>query len=171
MLEQLLQRVKEGDLSGLDDTNLALELPVSESLFQEIMDARPPGGPLKKLGFQFLDNNRALVQLSARVPVLGVVSRTLALQVGGEYERGRAGLLRFEIVDGLKMLDKPIINLLQSQVEKRLPAGIDLNARIVTIDLPKLLNALGQKHLLGLIAGAKLGSRTNQLVIFLHLQP
>lgn len=171
MLQQLLQRIQQGDLSGLAGSNLALELPIAEALFQQLMDARPADSPLETLEFAFLEDNRALVHLAARVPVLGKVSRKLSLKIGGEYERSQSGLLHFEIVDGLKMLDKPIISLLQNQVEKRLPAGIDLNARIITIDLPKLLRALGQEHLLGLIAGAKLGCRQEKLLLYLHLQP
>lgn len=170
MVEQLLQRLKNGDTSGLAGTNAALELPVSGAFFQQLMDARPAGGPIRRLNFQFLEGNRALVDLAAEAPVIGTLSRQLALSLHGEYDRQSGGLIYFEIIDGLKLFDKPVINLLQGMVERKLPAGIDLSSKQIVIDFPRLLTGLGHAYLLGLIAGAKLETRADQLVLFLHFQ-
>lgn len=170
MVEQLLQRLKDGDISGLAGTNLALELPISGQLFQQLMDARPAGGPIQRLNFRFLDGNRAIIDLAADAPVVGTINRELALVLHGEYDRQQGGLIYFDIVDGLKLFDKPVINLLQGAVEKKLPAGIELNSKRISIDFPRLLTDLGHGYLLGLIAGAKMETRADRLVLFLHFQ-
>lgn len=170
MVDQLLARLKTGDLTGLQGTDLSIEVPVSVTLIQEVLDNRPAAGPLKELSIQLLNQNRAIISLAADAPVLGQIRRELSLQLSGEYKRASGGLIAFDIVDGLKMFDKPVINLLQGQVESRLPDGIEFNAKRVSIELPKLLNALGYGYLLGLLAGGKLETRNNQLVLFLHLK-
>lgn len=170
MLEQLLQRLQTGDLSGLEGTDLALEVPISVRLIQEVLDSRSADGPLEELSLELLNKNRAILSFAADAPVIGVVRRELSLELRGEYDQTTGGHIVFDIVDGLKLFDKPIINLLQGQVESKLPAGISLNAKQIAIQPAQLLNALGYGYLETVLTSGKLETRQNQLVVFLHLK-
>ena len=170
MIDELLQRLRNGHLADVQGTNLAIELPISVRLLQEVLDARPPGGPLKELSIRLLSKNRAILSIGAEAPFVGLVRRELSLHLSGAYDRNEGGLIILDIVDGLKLIDKPIISLLQSQVDSKLPAGVDLNAERIVIDPVKLIHGLGHGYLLQLLAGGKIETRSDQLIIFAHLK-
>lgn len=169
MIEKLLARLKAGDYSGLRGTDLAISLPVSARLINELLAARP-AGPVQHLHLQLLSENRAILQLGIDAPVIGLTQRELALRIRGDITPGSADWLHLDIEDGLRLFDKPIINLAQGLIEERLPKGVDLNSKRLSIHFSQLMHSLGYGYLLPILAAARLESKSNALVINLHLK-
>ncbi len=154
----------------LNGTDLQITLPLTRALLNEVLAARPANNPVQELYLDPEENNRFRVHLAANAPVLGTVSRRITLVPGPTVTFPDQPWLTFSIVDGLKFLDKPLINLLQGQVEARLPRGIDINSKFIRIHLPALLTHLGYQQLVPLIHQLRITSEANRLLLNLHLR-
>ena len=159
-----------GDPGGsFAGTDLRITLPLTRTLLNEVLAARPAGTPIQELYIDPEVGNRFRVHLSANAPVIGRVSRRITLVPGPPVSFPEQPWLRFDITDGLKFLDKPLINLVQGQVERRLPRGVDVNSSYVRIHVPALLTHLGYQQLVPLIKELRLTSEANRLLLQLHL--
>ena len=166
---QLLTRLKENQLADLAGTNLAISLPVSEGLLQEVLDARPPDTPVKELKVQLLADNSAVLQLAVDAPVVGITRRTLRLTLRGTVESGRQDWLHFDITDGLRFLDKPLLGIVGKLLADKLPGGVKLDSDTLSIHLGEMLNKAGLGYIYPAVSAARLESRQGQLVINLHV--
>ncbi len=154
----------------LEGTDLQITLPLTRALLNEVLAARPAHTPVKELYLDPEENNRFRVHLAANAPVLGTVSRRITLVPGPAVTFPAQPWLTFSIVDGLKFLDKPLINLLQGQVEARLPSGIVINSKFIRIHLPALMTYLGYQQLVPLLHSLRVSSEANRLLLHVHLR-
>ncbi|MBB4078731.1 hypothetical protein GGR28_001344 [Lewinella aquimaris] len=155
--------------AALADTDLKITLPLTRALLNEVLAARPAGTPIRELYIDPEAGNRFRVHLSANAPVIGTVSRQLMLVPGPAVSFPDQPWLSFDIVSGLKFLDKPLINLVQGQIESRLPKGVDVSSSYVRIHVPALMTHLGYQQLVPLINKLQVTSEANRLILSLHL--
>lgn len=151
-------------------TDLRITLPLTRTLLNEVLAARPSGTPIQELYVDPEGGNRFRVHLSANAPVIGRVSRRITLAPGPAVRFPEQPWFHLSIVDGLKFLDKPLINLVQGQIERRLPRGVDVSSSYLRIHVPALLTHLGYQQFVPLIQHLELVSAPNRLVLQLHLQ-
>jgi hypothetical protein len=165
----LIDSVIADPAASFGGTDLQITLPLGRALLNEVLAARPAGTPIQELYLDPEANNRFRVFLAADAKVLGTVTRRVLLAPGPAVRFPDQPWLRFDIIDGLKFLDKPLINLVQGQLEKRLPRGVDVNSRHIRIHVPALLTHLGYQQLVPLIQRLQVVSEANRLVLHLHL--
>ncbi|MCP9236596.1 hypothetical protein [Lewinella sp. JB7] len=165
-----LQTLLREPAAALAGTDLSLTLPLTRALLNEVLAARPAGTPIRELYVDPEANNRCRVHLAADAPVIGTVSRQLMLVPGAAVTFPDQPWLRFDIESGLKFLDKPLINLVQGQIESRLPRGVDVSSDYVRIHMPALLTHLGYQQLVPLIHQLRISSEANRLLLHLHLK-
>jgi hypothetical protein len=168
-MTQLLNRLKQNKLADLAGTNLAISLPISEGLLQEVLDARPPDTPVKELKVQLLADSEAILHLAVDAPVIGMTNRTLRLKLRGTVEPGRQDWLHFDITDGLRFFDKPLLGIVGKLVADKLPGGVRLDSNTLSIHHGEMLNKADIGYLYPAVSAARLESRQGQLVVNLHL--
>lgn len=153
----------------LAGTDLQITLPLTRALLNEVLEARPANTPVKKLYVDPEAGNRFHVHLSALAPVIGTVSRRLTFAPGPPVSFPNQPWLHLDIVEGFKFLDKPLITLMRSQIEARLPKGIELTSGHLRIHVPALLTQAGFRNLVPLVRNLRLTSEANRLVVRVHL--
>lgn len=153
----------------LAGTDLRVVLPLSRTLLNEVLDARPADTPVQELMLDPDDGNLAHLHLQVKAPVVGTVRRKLTLRPGGPVSFPDQPWLHIDITDGFRMLDKPVIKLMQRQIAEKLPKSIELTADHLRLHVPAVLTAAGYQSLVPLVKRLQLQSRANQLVLTLHL--
>jgi len=169
MVKQILQRLKAGDFSGLSGTDIAISLPISGSFVQTILTEQVKD-PLKGLSLRLMAEDRCILNLAVDAPVVGLTQRELALEIHGDIIPGQQDWLHFDIVDGLKFFDKPLINLGKGMIAEKLPGGVELSSKRLSIHFSQLFGSLGFGYLLPAIAAARLNSERETLILHLHLK-
>lgn len=164
-LSALLQDPRQ-HLSG---TDLRVVLPLSRTLLNEVLDARPADTPVQELMLDPEEGNLAHLHLQIKAKVIGTVRRKLTLRPGGPVSFPDQPWLHVDITDGFRLLDKPIIKLMQRQIAERLPKSIELTADHLRLHVPAVLKAAGYQSLVPLVKRLQLESKDNQLVLTLHL--
>ncbi|THH40361.1 hypothetical protein [Neolewinella litorea] len=156
--------------AALAGTDVRLTLPLTRSLLNEILAARPPDTPVKQLLIDPESGNRFRVHLTAHAPLVGSVTRRITFATCGPVAFPDQPWLRFDIVDGLGFLDRSLISLLQGQIESRLPRGVELTSHYLRLHVPALLNHLGYQQLAPLLHNLEVHSEANRLILHLHLK-
>ncbi|PHK98940.1 hypothetical protein CGL56_05625 [Neolewinella marina] len=156
--------------AALAGTDLRISLPLTRSLLNEVLAARPPDTPVQQLLIDPESGNRFRVHLTAHAPVVGSVTRRITFVPGPAVAFPDQPWLRFDIVDGLGFLDRSLISLLQGQIEARLPQGVELTSKYLRLHVPALLTHLGYQQLVPLIRELDLHSEANRLILQLHLK-
>jgi len=123
-----IQALLANPQAHLVGTNLELSLPLSRTLLNEILAARPADIPVKELLLDPESGNLFNVHLEVKAPVLGSVKRRISFRPGPTVSFPDQPWLHLEITDGFRLFDKPIIKLMQSQIAERLPRGIELTS-------------------------------------------
>ena len=162
----LLLQQPEEHLAGTDGK---LTLPLTRSLLNEVLAARPADTPVRELYIDPEAGNRFRVHLSAVAPVVGTVSRRITFVPGPPVTFPDQPWLHFRITEGFRFLDKPLLNLMRSQIEARLPRGIELTGDHLRLHVPALLTKAGYRSLVPLIRELRITSEANRLVVQLHL--
>ncbi|MEL6274600.1 MAG: hypothetical protein AAFU03_05835, partial [Bacteroidota bacterium] len=90
--------------------------------------------------------------------------------IRGDVIPGKQNWLHFDIVDGLRFFDKPLINLGKGIIAEKLPGGVELSSERLSIHFSQLVNSLGYGYLVPIIAAARLGSERDTLIFNLHLK-
>ncbi|MBC6996750.1 hypothetical protein QWY85_04315 [Neolewinella lacunae] len=163
-----LQALLEKPTVHLAGTDATLRLHLSRNLLNEILAARPPDTPVQELLLD-PDDGQAHLHLEVQVPVLGTVHRRITLRPGPAVCFPDQPWLEFVITDGFKLFDKPILKLMQGQIDERLPRGIELSAEHLRLHIPALLTAAGYQPLVPLLHRLEIQSVSNQLILTLHL--
>lgn len=153
------------DLAG---TDLRITLPVSRTLLNEILAARPAGTPVRQLLLDPDEGNLAQLHLEVKAPVVGTVRRKLTLRPGGPVSFPHQPWLRVDITDGFRLFDKPVIHLIRGQLADKLPQGVELTANYLRLHVPALLTAAGYQAVVPLIKRLQLEAKANRLVLTLH---
>lgn len=169
MIERVLQRLRAGDGAALAGTDLLIRLPVRQELVNAIL-ARQTPDLVREMRLTFLGDNRAILHLEIDAPVVGLTRRELSLRIEGDLRPGVQDVLDFVILDGLKLFDKPIIQLARGMIDEQLPAGIDLSSKRLRLHFSQVLTGMGYDYLLPLIRSARLETHPEQLQLLLHLQ-
>ena len=150
-------------------TDLRITIPLTRALLNQVLAARPGGTPISELHLDPEAGNKFRVHLAANAPILGRVARRITLVPGPPVSFPEQPWLQFAITDGLKFLDKPLINLVQGLVESRLPRGVDINSSLIRIHVPALLTHLGYRQFVPLLHRVHLTSQSNRLLLDIHL--
>lgn len=153
----------------LAGTDLRIVLPLSRTILNEVLAARPANTPVKELMLDPDDGNLVHLHLEVKAPVIGSVRRRLTLRPGGPVSFPDQPWLHIDISEGFRMLDKPIIKLMQGQIAERLPKSLELTSNHLRLHIPALLTAMGYQPLVPLVKRLQLESRANKLVLTLHL--
>lgn len=165
-----LQALLDHPAKHLEGTDIQLVLPIGRSLINEVLDARPADTPVQELLLDPEANNLVNLHLGVKAPVLGSVRRKITFRPKGSVAFPNQPWLHFDITDGFKMFDKPIIKLMQSQIAERLPKGIELTSDHLRLHIPALLTSAGHQALVPLIKNLRLSSEANVLILQLHLK-
>ena len=155
--------------AALAGTDLTLRLPLDRTLINTALAQRPPDTPLEQLYVDPDPGNQLHVHLAADAPLIGMVERRITLMPGPPVSFPDQPWLQFDIVDGFRFLDKPLIKLLSGQLEERLPRGVELTTKYLRLHLPALLTAAGHQPLVPLIRHLRLVSENDKLVVELRL--
>lgn len=165
-----LRALLDHPAAHLAGTDVKLRLPIGRSLLNEVLDARPADTPVKELLLDPEANNLVNLHLGVKAPVLGSVRRKITFRPKGSVTFPNQPWLHFDITDGFKMFDKPIIKLMQGQIAERLPKGIELTSDHLRLHVPALLTSAGYQSLVPLIKDLRLTSEANVLILQLHLE-
>ncbi len=164
-----IQALLASPQAHLVGTNMKLTLPLSRNLLNEILAARPADIPVEELLLDPEAGNLFNVHLEVKAPVLGSVKRRISFRPGPAVSFPDQPWLHFDITDGFRLFDKPIIKLMQSQIAERLPRGIELTSNYLRLHVPALLTSAGYQQLVPMIKSLHLRSEANRLVIEAHL--
>jgi hypothetical protein len=168
-LPQPLQTLLNNPEAHLEGTNVRIDLPLSRTLLNEILAARPEDVPVEELLIDPESNNTFNLHLEVKAPVIGLVKRRITFRPSGPVVFPSQPWLHLDITDGFRFMDKPIIKLMQGQIAEKLPRGIELTSDHLRLHVPALLTAAGYQKLVPLMKHFQLRSEANRLVIELHL--
>ncbi|MEM6769226.1 MAG: hypothetical protein AAF597_01470 [Bacteroidota bacterium] len=164
-----LLEVLQANPAHLSGTDVRLAIPISRRLLNEVLAARPAEVPIDQLLLNPEANNTVRLHLAVRAPVIGAVKRQLTLRPAGPVSFPQQPWLHVDIVDGFKLFDKPVINLLQRQIDEKLPKSLQITPDYLRLHIPALLKSLGYQAFVPLIKRLKLEARDNQLVVLVHV--
>jgi len=165
MLPLTLTKVLKDPHQYLGGTDLKITLPVSRTLLNEVLAARPADVPVNELLIDPEAGNSFNLHLDVKAPLIGSVKRKITFEPGPAVTFPGQPWLHFEITDGFRLLDKPIIKLMQGQIADRLPKGIELTSDHLRLHVPALLTSAGYQTLVPLIKSLRLTSEANALVL------
>lgn len=160
-----LQTLLTNPQAHLTGTDLQLSIPLSRTLLNEILAARPADVPVNELLLDPEAGNLVNLHLEVKAPVLGSVRRRITFKPGPAVSFPDQPWLHLEITAGFKMFDRPVIKLMQGQIADRLPRGIELTSDHLRLHIPALLTSAGYQQLVPLIKSLRLRSEANRLVI------
>ena len=166
----LVSAALENPSAALAGTNLEITLPLTRSLLNEVLAARPANTPVRELLIDPDARNRFRVFLTANAPVVGSISRKIMFAPQLPVTFPDQPWLRFDIIEGLGFLDRSLISALQGVIESKLPKGVELTSKYLRLHVPALLNHLGYQQLVPLIRHLEVRSEPNRLLLLLHLQ-
>jgi|AntRauTorckE5430_2_1112549.scaffolds.fasta_scaffold01035_5 hypothetical protein len=153
----------------LGGTDAWLTISLGRTLLNEILAARPADTPVQELFIDPEADNLVNLHLQVQAPVIGSVRRRITFRPGQAVSFPGQPWLHLDITDGLKLFDKPILKLMQGQIDEKLPRGIELTSNHLRFHIPALLTAAGYQQLVPLVKSLRLSSEANRLVIRLHL--
>lgn len=168
-LPQPLATILASPDAHIGGTNATLDLNLSRPLLNEILAARPADTPVEELLLDPEAGNLINLHLQVQAPVIGSVRRQITLRPGPAVSFPDQPWLQFKITAGFKLLDKPIIKLMQSQIAEKLPTGIELTSDHLRLHIPALLTSAGYQKVVPLIKELRLTSQANRLVLRLRI--
>ncbi len=168
MIQAVVNKLLAGDTQGLAGSQLTLDIPVEEGFINNLFALRPVS-PLERLAVEALANDQLFLHLAANLPALGRQERKLRLQMRAAYVSGQQEWLHFDILEGLKLLDKPLIAISQSLLSEKIPKGMQLNSKLLSLHLPSLVAQAGKGQLLPFIRQLQLQSEAGKLRLLLEV--
>ena len=168
-LPQPLATILGNPESHIGGTVATLDLNLGRTLLNEILAARPADTPVEELLLDPEAGNLVNLHLQVQAPVIGSVRRRITLKPGPAVSFPDQPWLQFDITDGFKLFDKPIIKLMQSQIADKLPKGIELTSNHLRLHVPALLTSAGYQKLVPLMKELRLTSQANQLILRLRI--
>ena len=154
----------------LAGTDARLTLPLTRSLLNEILAARPADTPVEELYVDPEPGNLFNLHLEVKAPVVGRVRRKITFRPGPPVRFPDQPWLQLTFTDGFRLLDKPLIRLMQGQIADRLPRGVELTSKYLRLHVPALLTAAGYQPLVPLIRELRLVSEEDRLVLGVHVR-
>ncbi|NJC25370.1 hypothetical protein [Neolewinella antarctica] len=172
MAEQLapIKALLEAPRDHLAGTDMWIKLPLGRTLINEVLAARPPDTPVKDLFMDPDPGNLIHIHLEAAAPVVGSIRRRLTFKPGPAVTFPDQPWLHLDITEGFKFMDKPVIRLLQSTIEKKLPKGIEFSSDYLRIHVPAMLTKAGYQKLVPLIRHLEIRGGDDQIILLFHLK-
>lgn len=168
MIQAVLNQLLSGNTQGLAGSQLTLDIPLKEDFVNDLL-AQRPASPLATLTVEALANDQLLLYLAAILPAVGRQERKLRLQMRANYVPEQQEWLHFDILEGLRLLDKPLIAIGQSILSEKIPTGVQLNSKLLSLHLPSLLARAGKTPILALIRQLQLKSEAGKLRLLLEV--
>jgi hypothetical protein len=165
ILPQPLATILENPEAHIGGTDVTFDLNLGQAFLNKVLAARPADTPVEELLLDPEAGNLVNLHLQVQAPVIGNVRRRITLQPGPAVSFPDQPWLQFNITAGFKLLDKPIIKLMQSQIADKLPKGVELTSDHLRLHVPALLTSAGYQKLVPLIKELQLTSEANRLVI------
>lgn len=154
----------------LGGTHVRLSVPLGRTLLNELLAARPAGTPVQELLIDPEGGNLVNLHLEVQAPVVGNVRRRITFRPGQPVSFPTQPWLQLDITAGFKLFDKPILKLMQGQIDEKLPRGIELTSDHLRLHVPALLTSAGYQKMVPLIRKLWLRSEANRLVIELEIK-
>lgn len=168
MIQAVLNKLLAGDLSGLSGSNLQIDLPMKQRLVNQLLQERPKS-PLETLEIEALANDQLWLQLAANLPAVGLQERKLRLQLQAHYQAGQNEWLHFDILEGLKFFDKPLISVANRLLIEQIPQGVALSSQRLSLHLPSLARMAKKEALLPHLQSLHIKSQAGQIHFALHI--
>ena len=165
-----IKAVLDDPKAHLAGTDFWLKLPIGRALLNEILAARPPDTPVKELYMDPDPGNLIHIHLKAAAPVVGSITRRLTFKPGPAVQFPDQPWLHLDILNGFKFMDKPVIRLMQSTIEKKLPSGIEFSSSHLRIHVPRTLTNAGYQHLVPFIKHLELRGGADKIALLVHLK-
>lgn len=147
-----------------------IKLPLGRLLINEVLAARPPDTPVKELFMDPDPGNLIHIHLAAAAPVVGTIKRRITFKPGPAVTFPNQPWLHLDITDGFKFMDKPVIRLMQSTIEKKLPAGVEFTSSHLRIHVPAMLKNAGYQQLVPLIKHLELRGGDDQIILLINIK-
>lgn len=168
MIQAVLNKLLAGDLSGLEGSHFQIDLPLKQRFVNQLLQQRPPS-PLETLEIQALDGNQCWLYLAARLPAVGRQERKLRLALQAHYQAGQQEWLHFDILEGLKLLDKPLLSVANRLLNEKIPQGVALSSQRLSLHLPSLTKLAKKENLLPHLQSMRIQSQAGILQITLQI--
>ena len=165
----ILEKIEAGDLSHFRGADIPMDIPISQALLNEqLRELR--SDTLRELELSLHDDNILYLNLAAIVPVAGTIRRRIKMKMEGGIAGPGQTLLAFHFLDGLKMLDRQLINFFQKKIAEALPNGVHLSKAGCTVDLRLMMAAMGYGHLLPAVRLLLPSTETGRLRLKMHVR-
>ena len=165
-----LQTLLDAPTEHLAGTDFWLKLPLGRTLINEVLAARPPDTPVRELYMDPDPGNLIHIHLKAAAPVIGSIARRLTFQPGPAVQFPDQPWLHLEILEGFRFMDKPVIRLMQSTIEKKLPSGIEFTSNHLRIHVPRMLTNVGYQQLVPLIHHLEVRGGDDHVALLIHIK-
>ncbi|HQU60005.1 MAG: hypothetical protein KDD02_02015 [Phaeodactylibacter sp.] len=164
-----LEHIERGDFSGFRGADIPMDIPVAQSLInQQLREWQ--NDTVQQLELNLQNDNIVYLNLSAKVPVAGLIRRQIRAKMKGGIDLAGNSLLSFQFLDGLNLLDKQLINFFSKKIAEVLPDGIHLSKEGCTVDLRLMMAVMGYGQLLPAVHQLQLSTETGILRVKMHLK-
>lgn len=164
-----LEKIEQGDFRHFSGMDIPMDIPIAQSLLNEQL-SELTSEAMPELELSLHDNNILYLSLAARAPFAGLVRRRIKAKMEGGIDAAGAAQLTFYFLDGLKLLDKQLINFFSKKIAELLPNGVQLSKDGCTADLRILMAAAGYGYLLPVVRRLQLSTETGRLRLKMHLK-
>ena len=164
-MQQLLENLAKGDFSGMEGTAFKAVIPIAEDFLNRQLEAVVvDNNSLQQLQMHLQQNGELLLSVSAKVPVAGRIQRRIRAKLVGRLIPGSGqDVIYLHILGGLKVFDKPLLNLFREKVRSLMPAGVELDKEVFSINVRSLLSAYGRDGLLQAVKEMELSTSPQKL--------
>jgi len=165
----ILEKIEQGDLSYFRGADIPMDIPVSQALLNEQL-RELCNDMLREIELSLHSDNFLYLSLAAKVPVAGLIRRRIKMKIEGGIDGSGSTLLTFHFLEGLKILDRQLINFFQKKIAEVLPDGVHLGKEGCTVDLRLMMAATGYGHLLPAVHRLVPSTETGRLRLNMHIR-
>ena len=163
------EKIEKGDLSHFRGADIPMDIPISQALLNEQL-SQLYNDTLQELTLSLHDNNILYLSLAAKVPVAGLIRRRIKMKMEGGIDPSGNATLSFHFLDGLKLLDKQLINFFRKKIAEVLPDGVHLSKEGCTVDLRIMMAASGYGQLVPAVQLLSPSTETGRLRLRMHIR-
>ncbi len=168
MIQAVLNKLLSGDLSGLKGSHFQIDLPMKQRLINQLLQEGIQT-PLEALQIEALPNNQLWLHLAAHLPAVGRQERKLRLQLQAHYQASQQEWLHFDILEGLKFFDKPLLSVANRVLSEKIPQGVELSAQRLSLHLPSLARMAKKEALLTHLQSLRIHSQAGLVQLVLQI--
>ena len=169
-MQGILKTLKANEAELMEGARLSLVLPLREDIVNRVLDQTVVDrDEIRAMSVAFQPGNQILVKLKVKVPALlfqvNLPEKELLLDI--EPVRGIPGrpIIPMRITGGLNKLEKAMLQIFDTILNRKFPKGVRLDDNLVEVDLKAMLAAQKLGHLAGYIRSLSLRTETMRLLV------